>query len=289
MPTPVLPPVTPPVAPPVTTSREWTLVWADEFAGAERAPIDQAKWRYDTGTAYPGGPSQWGTGEIETMTAAADNVSLDGMGHLAITPLRAVDGRWTSGRIETQRVDFRAPVGGALAVEFSIELPAVTTANGLGYWPAAWMLGGAYRDNPLSWPSIGEIDVMEAVNGRGTTIATLHCGSSIPGPCNEYVGLTSGEVPCDCQVGFHVFRAELDRSVVPQVIRWYRDGTYFHAIQQTAVDPTTWAAATSGGFMILLNVSIGGALPSALGGGPTVSTVSGKPMRVDYVRVYQRQ
>jgi hypothetical protein len=43
------------------------------------------------------------------------------------------------------------------------------------------------------------------------------------------------------------------------------------------------------GYFILLNVAMGGAFPDALAGPtPTASTVSGVPMRVDYVAVYTK-
>lgn len=68
--------------------------------------MNTADWQYTTGTSYPGGPANFGTGEIETMTADPANVSLDGTGNLRITPRRDAAGNWTSGRVETRRSDF---------------------------------------------------------------------------------------------------------------------------------------------------------------------------------------
>ena len=54
-----------------------------------------ANWIIDTGTSYPGGPANWGTGEIQVYTNQTRNLSLDGSGNLRITPIR--DGStWTS-------------------------------------------------------------------------------------------------------------------------------------------------------------------------------------------------
>src|SRR5262249_44036120 len=64
----------------------WTLVWADDFTGASGSGVNTANWQYTTGTSYPGGPANFGTGEIETMTSSTSNVSLDGAGNLRITP-----------------------------------------------------------------------------------------------------------------------------------------------------------------------------------------------------------
>ncbi|HEX4684881.1 MAG TPA: family 16 glycosylhydrolase [Gemmatimonadaceae bacterium] len=276
-------------APPASPPAAWTLTWSDEFDGVAGA-IDQSKWVYDLGTRYSAtSPDAWGTGEIETMTSDTANVALDGRGHLSIRPVRDPHGAWTSARIETQRNDFQPPAQGALAVEASIEQPAVTTANGPGYWPAFWMLGGTFRPTFTGWPAVGEIDILENVNGRSSIWSTFHCGPSIPGPCRETTGLGSGERACaGCLGAFHTYRMEWDRGVSPQELRWYLDGANYFTLRQSDVDASAWNDATSHGYMIILNVAIGGGFPGAFGGGPASTTASGVPMIVDYVRVYQR-
>ena len=272
----------------IITVTTWTLVFSDEFDATANTGVDSAKWRYDLGTGYPGGATNWGTGEIETMTGSLENVAHDGVGHLAITPVRSETGRWTSGRIETQRTDFQPASGGALAVEASIQQPNVTPGNGLGYWPAFWMIGGPFRGVYTNWPAVGEIDILEAINGRSTVFATLHCGDRIPGPCNETTGIGSGERPCaGCTTAFHTYRMEWDAGV-PQELRWYLDGTLFFSVRRERVDPGAWALATSHGYIVILDVAIGGGFPGAFGGGPTASTISGVPMLVDYVRVFTK-
>ena len=91
---------------------------------------------------------------------------------------------------------FQAPIGGILAVEASIQQPNVSGAAALGYWPAFWMLGAAYRVSPDYWPATGEIDILEDVNGLSSVFGTLHCSMLQGGPCNQPTGLTSGRVPC---------------------------------------------------------------------------------------------
>jgi beta-glucanase (GH16 family) len=269
----------------------WTLVWSDEFNGLANTGVDNHKWIYDTGTGYGciGCPPNWGTGEIETMSNSTDNVYQDGVGHLAIKPIRNSTGDWTSGRIETQKTDFQPPDNGVLAVEASIQQPNVSGVEAAGYWPAFWMFGSPFRGNYLNWPNIGEIDIMEDVNGLNSEFATLHCGTNPDGPCNEPVGMGSGQRPCaDCQTGFHTYRVELDMSVSPQQIRWYLDSVNFFTVNSNQVDPLTWNNATNHGFFIILDMAMGGNFPAAFGGGPTDSTVSGIPIFIDYVRVYIR-
>ena len=166
-----------------------SLVFSDDFTGAAGTGLNRSNWLYSTGTGYPGGASNWGTGEIETMTDSTANVYQDGAGHLAIKPIRSSSGAWTSGRIETQRNDFQPPAGGVLAVEASLQTPNVTGAAAQGYWPAFWMLGGPFRGTYTNWPIVGEIDIMENANGDNIVYGTFHCGVSPGGPCKETIGI----------------------------------------------------------------------------------------------------
>ena len=282
------------------------LTWKDDFNGPAGARLSPGKWIYDIGTGYGciGCPDQWGTFEIETMTDSTDNVSLDGEGNLLITPIRDLDGNWTSGRIETRKASFTAGESGILRVEAAIQLPQ--TGFGLeatGYWPAFWMLGAPFRGNYLNWPGIGEIDIMESINGRPSSFAVFHCGTNPGGPCNESSGIGLERPDATLQDGFHVYAMELDKSVQPNELRFYVDGDNFHTILSTQVPEQTWLNATDHAFFIILNVAIGGAFPWAectffpheggcnTPGAPfpqvdTSNTVSGMPMKVAYVAVY---
>ncbi|WP_435212890.1 glycoside hydrolase family 16 protein [Streptomyces sp. bgisy034] len=265
----------------------WTQVFLDDFEGAAGSGVNTSNWQYATGKGYPGGPANWGTGEIETMTNSTNNVALDGNGNLRITPRRDASGNWTSGRIETNRTDFQPPAGGKLRVESRIQVPNVTGAAAKGYWPAFWMLGGPYRGNYWNWPAVGELDIMENTQGMNTVFATMHCGTSPGGPCNETSGI-GGNTTCSgttCQAGFHTYRMEWDRSTGVEEIRFSLDGVNFHTVRANQVDATTWTNATNHGFFVILNVAMGGGFPDAFGGGPDSGTQPGHSMVVDYVQV----
>ncbi|MHB9854866.1 glycoside hydrolase family 16 protein [Streptomyces krungchingensis] len=267
----------------------WSQVFLDDFNGSAGTGVNTANWQYDTGTSYPGGAANWGTGEVETMTSSTSNVALDGNGNLLITPRRDASGNWTSGRIETNRTDFQPAAGGKLRVESRIQMPNVTGDAAKGYWPAFWMLGAPYRGNYQNWPGVGELDIMENVQGLNTEWATMHCGTNPGGPCNETSGI-GGNTPCTgttCQAGFHTYAMEWDKSTSVEEIRFYLDGVNFHTVRANQVDATTWANATNHGYFIILNVAMGGGFPGAFGGGPYSSTEPGHPMVVDYVQVLQ--
>ncbi|WP_328751787.1 glycoside hydrolase family 16 protein [Streptomyces sp. NBC_00285] len=265
----------------------WSQVFLDDFNGSAGTGVSTSNWQYATGTSYPGGPANWGTGEVETMTNSTSNVSLDGNGNLRITPLRDAAGNWTSGRIETRRTDFQPPAGGKLRVEARIQMPNVTGTAAEGYWPAFWALGAPYRGNYQNWPSVGELDIMENVQGMNRVWATMHCGTNPGGVCNETTGL-GNNVACPgstCQSAFHTYTMEWDRSVSPETIRFLVDGTQYHSVNASQMDATTWANATNHGYFVILNVAMGGAFPDAFGGGLDSGTQSGVPMTVDYVQV----
>ena len=278
---------TPPPPPP--PAGDWSTVWSDDFTGAAGTAPAAASWLTRTGTQYPGGAARWGTGEVETATAAPANVSLDGAGHLSLTALRDGAGNWTSGRLETQRTDFAAPAGGQ--VRFSAVLRQPNPANGLGYWPGFRATGAAYRGNFTNWPGVGETDIMTDVNGRSQLSSTLHCGSAPAGVCNEYDGRTSGLASCPgCQTGYHEYSQVIDRSLTDEEIRFFLDGRQTWVVRESQVGVAAWKAAVQHGFYLRLDLGIGGSLPDAVAGvpTPTAATSSGGTLSVDSVTVQVR-
>jgi hypothetical protein len=278
---------TPTLTPTSTPPPNWSLVWSDTFAGPAGSAPSSANWIEDTGTSYPGGPANWGTGEVETMSNSTSNVYLDGNGHLDITAIDS-NGSWTSGRVETQRSDFAAPAGGMLEITASIKQP--NPANGIGYWPKFWAMGAGYRSNLSSWPGIGETDLMEDVNARSEEAATFHCGTAPDGPCNEYNGLTSGLATCSgCQTGYHTYTEIIDRTQSDEQIRWYLDGQQIWVVSEDEVGVSAWQAAVDHGFFLVFSLGIGGSFPNTVCNctSPTAATSSGGTLSIGPVVVYQ--
>ncbi len=264
----------------------FSLTWSDDFTGAAGTGLNTAIWKYDTG---PG--SSFGTGEIETMTSSTANVFHDGAGHLVLKALHSGSdpgSGWTSGRVETQAATFGAAPGGVVMMQSSIQQPNVTTANGAGYWPAFWMLGSTLRTG-TPWPTSGEVDILEDINGRSSVFGTLHCGTYPGGPCNEPTGIGSGERACPgCQTAYHTYAVQIDRSVSPEQIRWYLDGANYFTVSANQVDATTWSNAVDHPFFIIYDLAMGGGFPAAFGGGPNSATISGGQLNIDYVAVYTK-
>ncbi|MFI9379815.1 ricin-type beta-trefoil lectin domain protein [Kutzneria sp. NPDC052558] len=254
----------------------WTTVFSDDFNGAAGSGVNTANWTYNTG---PG--SNFGTGEIETMTNSASNVHLDGNGNLDITALGS-GSNWTSGRIQTPTAVAGAPAGGKLEVTASIQQP--NPGNGLGYWPAFWMLGQG------QWPENGEIDIMEDVNALSEVAGTIHCGVYPGGPCNEGNGIGSGLRGCGgCQTGFHTYTMILDRTnTSAESITFYLDGASYFTVTEGQVGASTWQQAFDHNLTILFDLAMGGGFPNGVCGctSPSGSTTSGGTMAVQYVAAY---
>jgi hypothetical protein len=251
----------------------WSTVFSDDFTGSAGSGID-SQWEYDTG---PG--SDFGTGEIETMTNSTSNVHLDGNGNLDITALGS-GSSWTSGRVQTTTANVGAPAGGELEVTASIEQPS----GGLGYWPAFWMLG------PGQWPENGEIDIMEDVNSLSELSGTVHCGTDPGGPCNEPDGIGSGLVGCSgCQSGYHTYTMILNRTnTSDESITFYLDGNEYFTVTESQVGASTWEAAFDHNLSIILDLAMGGSYPNGVCNctSPTSATTSGGTMSVAYVAAY---
>lgn len=245
----------------------WTLVWSDDFNGADGSSPDSSKWVFDQGG------NGWGNQELETYTNRTENAKILG-GNLVITAIKEAftgsDGtarNYTSARLKTKG-KFSQQYG---KFEARIKIPA-----GQGIWPAFWMLGD--NIDTTQWPACGEIDIMENIGSEPSTVhGTLHMPqASGANALGSSYSLTTGKVSDD----FHVFTVEWE----PSVVRFYVDGNLYSTRTPSALPSgATWAFDHP--FFILLNLAVGGAWP----GNPDATTVFPQTMQVDYVRVYARQ
>jgi hypothetical protein len=260
-------------APPAPSG--WSTVFSDNFAGPAGSAPSSQNWFYDIG---PG--SDYGTGEIENTTNSTSNVYLDGNGDLDITATDN-DGTWTSGRIESARDDFEAPAGGEMEMTASIQQP--DPADGLGYWPAFWALGSPMRSGG-TWPTSGEIDMMEDVNGLNEASQTLHDAAGSSGSPLTACPTTG------CQTGYNTYSVIINRvDTSAEYLQFLMDGTVTDTITEASVGTTAWQEAIDHGFFIIFDLAMGGNYPDGECDctAPTSATSTTATMSVQYVAVYE--
>ena len=225
-------------------TREWELLWSDEFEAEAGAPINGDNW-----TCEVGGHG-WGNNEMEYYTDRLENAAHDGEGNLIISAIEETledsschygECLYTSARcITMDKVEFTYG-----RVEARIDIP-----NGQGIWPAFWMLGANFPE--VGWPLSGEIDILENVGEKNVVYGALH-GPGYSGAGN--LGHVYRDNDVNFDEGFHVYAIDWD----PNVIRWYVDGELANVISVNALDGKQWVYDHD--FFLLMNVAVGGYWP----------------------------
>ncbi|KAM3464603.1 hypothetical protein MY5147_009475 [Beauveria neobassiana] len=273
----------------------------DDFSS--NSSLDLSKWKYDLGTQYPGGPANWGTGEIQSYTASPDNIYITNEKTLRIIPIYDGQGGWTSARVETQpEWDFGAAVGQRIRVEARLKPGTASADEQWGIWPAFWSLGSSYRGNYQNWPSVGELDFFESTHGQPRVWQSLHCGPNrVGGPCNEPTGLfvEAGDDIYN-RDGWNTVSWELDRrhgttwldTSSEERMTWFVNDKPLLVLKQSDLaNDEAWAQIVDNKKFLLLNVAVGGSFADAKAGfqTPMASTTGGlgAAMDVDYVGVYE--
>lgn len=256
--------------------QNYKQVWADEFDNV--GSVDERTWNFETGN-YNNGFGNW---ELENYSKANATVGFapDGTTKALIISAKP---DLTSARLFTKdKVSFKYG-----KLETRIMIPK--TANGL--WPAFWLLG-----NTGTWPSCGEIDVLEMGHADGIKNGTqeklysgaCHWGVYQNGGYPNYGKFTTS--PTSLQDGqFHKFVLEW----TPDVINMYLDDA---AKPYYSMDIRDRSLNTSPGnyfnkqFYMLVNLAIGGTFTGVSDRTAVTALNSGeKKMYVDYIRLYQKE
>jgi beta-glucanase (GH16 family) len=247
----------------------FTLSWSDEFSGADGSSPDSSKWTFDTGG------NGWGNSELEYYTNRTQNAQIKS-GNLVITAQKetytgpdGVTRNYTSARLKTQGL-FTQAYG---RFEARIKIPA-----GQGMWPAFWMLGNDITS--VSWPTCGEIDIMENVGKEPASVhGSLH-GPSTTGHTSDATSTFSLPAGQNFADDFHLYAVEWE----PTTVRFYVDTNLYATFNQSQW-PAGGTWVFNHPFFLILNVAVGGTWP----GSPDTTTVFPQQMLVDYVRVYTKQ
>ncbi|MDR3724658.1 MAG: family 16 glycosylhydrolase [Terracidiphilus sp.] len=253
-----------------------TLVWSEEFTNSTSANAQPASatWTYDTGA---GG---WGNSELETYCAwnsstlpcstSSPSVYVGTDGYLHIVAQQPSTGVYTSGRIKTQGL-FNFQYG---RIEIRAQLPEQQ-----GLWPAGWLLGS--NSSIVSWPSCGEMDVMERVNAASSpdwNEGSIHGAGFTGSNLGTIYDFASGQTAA----GWHTYGMIWQKGSVA----YYIDDPTKPYVTYTpssisALSGSVWPFDAGPSF-VLLNLAVGGGWP----GNPNSSTTFPAAMLVDYVRIY---
>ena len=260
----------------------YQLVWEESF---DCESLNTTLWNYETGVgANCDGSGNW---ERQEYTNSTDNIYMEN-GNLVLKAIyndhvsQPCNYRtyWTSGRINTKD-RFSVKYG---KIEARIKLPR----NGLGVFPAFWMLGANY--DAVGWPSCGEIDIMEQMGvnysqGGKITPTTLHWNA---GGHADYGGSLNiydrfGTMPAD---DYFIYGVEW----TPDNIRGYvcrGDGSdWTEVMNRDGGSGYGCPDAMKQEFYIILNLAMGGTpvgeFPDNAGDVPFNPT-----MYIDWIRIYQ--
>ncbi|MCL6524836.1 MAG: glycoside hydrolase family 16 protein [Thermoflavifilum sp.] len=249
--------------PHATGDAHYRLVWHDEF-DYQGLP-DSLKWNYEVGYIrnhewqyYT--HARWENAHVDSgmliIEARRDSAMING----AIRPITSASlttygkASWTYGRIEIRA-----------------QLPA-----GRGTWPAIWMLGNDIH--VVGWPACGEIDIMEHVGfDPGKIHGSIHT-AAYNWPHNTQKTAVIN-VP-DCMNQFHVYAIEW----TPEQIDFYVDSTKYLTFKNEHKTEAEWPFDKP--CYLILNIAIGGDWGGQHGVDPQIFPAT---MKIDYVRVYQRE
>lgn len=240
----------------------YRLVWADEFNESGPLP-SSSKWDYDVAANATG----WYNHELQYYSAArAENARVSG-GKLIITG-RKERATWASDYGGQNYTSTRLITRGKASWTYGFIDVRAKMPCGNGSWPAIWMLGTGG-----AWPGDGEIDIMEHVGMRPTTIyANAHCQAASGGAAqagNIQVG--------DACSAFHDYTVEWTKDALIFGV----DGREYHRYTNPRTGRAAWPFDAPQ--YLLLNLAIGGDM-----GGAVNDSIFPIEFQVDYARVYQK-
>jgi beta-glucanase (GH16 family) len=236
----------------------WNLAWSDEFDGTT---LNTSNW-------YVTDAKSNVNSELEYYSP--QNVSVAD-GNLVLTAKRESYGgaSFTSGKVDSYN-KYTFKYGKVVA---KMKLP-----EGLGMWPAFWMLGVS----STPWPGCGEIDIMEmaggGTNGDNTISSTCHWSDA--SNVHQYYGQPY-TYKTKLSAAYHYYEVEWTATKI--IAR-------FDGVQMNETDITA-AAVTElrdNNYYIIFNLAVGGNFFYPVISNPSqVTATLPQNMYVDWVRVYK--
>ena len=253
---------------------EFTLTWSDEFEGSV---VDENHWTVLGANVDPVG------GSCRSAYCDSANVWVkDGNLVLASRRNNTFHGyNYTTGAVNSRgKANWWPNTTFRLCVRAM--LPGAETPKGAaqGVWPAHWMMpDGSGTPDPFPCdPDLGEMDILEMIDGNAQAYSTYHWQTTYPKkPCaypeghhqlDNFTSLSAG-----WNSTFHEFSVERGSEHLLFAV----DGTVILNTSTALPRPLLWSVP----WYVILNTAIGGSWP----GEPTDTTVMPIYHTIDYVRV----
>ncbi len=254
---------------------EKTLIWSDEFNGVAGTGPNSSFWTPDLGDGCnnPAGCG-WGNNEAQSYAACANKQ--DGNGSMLITASTAAgdstctsNKTWTSGKFTS----FGKKHFGYGYFEARLKMP-----TGGGTWPAFWTLGT--NINTVSWPSCGELDIMEFA-GNNPFVNTSAAHYRNPSGNHEYkMGALNNSV--GLAQGYHNY----GMLWTPTEVTMYIDDRQVFNVKKGDTGLTNWpfgpnAQGADPKMYVIFNLAMGGSY-----GGGIANNFNKASFSIDYFRYY---
>ncbi len=250
-----------------------TLIWSDEFDG--RGLPDPARWGYEKGFVR--------NEEAQFYTVGRQQNAEVRDGYLVITARKE---RINNPRYDTTKQDWihsreyadytsaSVTTEGKFAVRYGRIEARAKVPDGLGTWPAIWLLG---TNIPLvGWPRCGEIDIMEFLGHDSVKVyGTCHWATKNGKRKSQGRNISVQPPP---PADFHIYAIDW----TPRRIRFYYDERKYFSFRIPKAGGGSDNPFRQPFFMII-NLALGG------WGGKIDDSSLPQKFLIDYVRVYGKE
>jgi beta-glucanase (GH16 family) len=245
---------------------KWKLVWSDEF-DKDGAP-DPSNWGFEKGFVR-NQELQWYQPDNATVSGGLLTIAAQRQ-QVANPNYMAGSSNWKTSRQYAQYTSSSLTSSGKRSFQYGRFEMCGQIDTRTGSWPAFWILG-----NGRSWPSSGEVDIMEYyANGvRANVCKPSGSNCDWSGSVSQSLSSLGG---AKWSPEFHLWAMEWSSTDV----NLYLDDKLVYDFKVSSVTSGT-NPYTGNPFYILVNLAIG-----ANGGDPSNTTFPITYL-VDYVRVYQ--
>ena len=241
-------------------SQTFNLIWSDEFIGDNILP-DINVWNNEVGVIRNGEWQYYTDRDIDNQVLKNGNLLIIGKKeefngqHYTSSSLRTKSS-WKYGRIEAN----------------------IKMQTGMGIWGCFWTLG-----KNMSWPSCGEIDIIEHINSEAMYHTTAHWWNETLSTSDKHQA-DGGDAPSP--VGSYNANNynKYGLEWTPSYLKWLVNDVVVKTMSILNGTRGTWEFHAPQS--ILLDCPIGGSWPTGVSGFDATKVPAVDTMFVDYVRVY---